>query len=340
MTIASTVDRPEASITRDRSAVPSAVEGRVAVSVDPLTDLSAREPGADKSWFDSIFIAGQVEARERRFGILVHILTQPASDARRLAVVVTDTANGTIESHSAMLSAEDYYWDRAALLIRAPGLEWSGDAQRQTVSVTTDWGAIKIDLEARGPALYYAGTGSFPLLGAQQWQFALPEMRCTGDLTYKGSRFLVEGEVWLDRQWGDLPDLKVTRWTWFNLAMPGGDKVAIWNARSADGSGAEDCWATILHPDGTHELVPVRPLADAAERFHESPTSDFAFPTKWTVRIPSRETVLFVTTTSIDQEIGGLGTSIYEGAATFEGTYRGRPVSGRTYVEQLGNWSR
>ena len=332
-------------ITLDRSGSthttrPELAEGRVPRSVDPATDLAARTPDSDPSWFDSIFISGQVKGPEHEYGILVHVLTQPASDVRRLAVVVTDTTSGEIESRSQMLSAEDYEWSRETLAIRTPGLSWTGDAQRQKLSVTTDWGAIEIEVEARGPVLYYAGTGSFPLLGAQQWQFALPEMHCAGALTFKGRTFPVAGDVWLDRQWGALPDLRVNRWTWFNMVMPGGDKVAIWNARSADGKGPEDSWATILDADGTHELVPVTPLADAAERFHESPDSDFAFPTKWTVTIPSRDTELVVVTTSINQEIGGMGTSIYEGAATFEGRYLGRGIRGKTYVEQLGNWSR
>ena len=108
----------------------------------------------------------------------------------------------------------------------------------------------------------------------------------------------------------------------------------------ADGTGPEESWATILHPDGTHELVPVTPLADSAERFHESSENAFAFPTKWTVSIASRDARLEVVTTSVDQEIPGLGASIYEGAATFTGTYLGQVVHDRTYVERLGNWTR
>ena len=314
--------------------------GFLPTMVDPATDLAAQPPGPDKTWFDSIFIAGQVTGGDHGFGILVHLLSQPATDTHRLAVVVTDTTTGAIESHSVMLKAGDFTWDRDKLWIIAPGLTWSGDASCQKVTVTTDWGAIDIALEAQGPVLFYAGLGRFDLLGATQFQFALPQMRTTGTLTFDGRTMLVAGETWLDRQWGGLPDLRVNRWSWMNLAMPNGDKIAIWNARSADGTGSEDSWATILHPDGTHEIVPVEPLADTAERFHESTENDFAFPTKWTVTIASRDTRLEVVTTSVDQEIPGLGTSIYEGAATFSGRYLGQDVVGRTYVEQLGNWSR
>lgn len=322
------------------SAGKSMHHGFLPTMVDPAADLAAQPPGADDTWFDSIFIAGQVTGGDHGFGILVHLLTQPASGSHRLAVVVTDTTTGAIESHSVMLAAGDFTWSREKLWIVAPGLTWSGDASCQKVTFTTDWGAIDIALEAEGPALFYGGLGSFELLGTTQFQFALPQMRTTGTLTFQGKSMLVTGETWLDRQWGGLPDLRINRWSWMNLAMPNGDKIAIWNARTAEGTGPEDSWATILRPDGTHEVVPVTPLADTAARFHESSENNFAFPTRWTVTIASRDTSLEVVTTSVDQEIPGLGTSIYEGAATFSGRYLGQDVVGRTYVEQLGNWSR
>lgn len=52
-----------------------------------------------------------------------------------------------------MLAADDFTWDRDKLSITAPGLTWSGDAERQKVAVTTDWGVIDITLEAEGPIL-------------------------------------------------------------------------------------------------------------------------------------------------------------------------------------------
>jgi Lipocalin-like domain/CrtC N-terminal lipocalin domain len=308
--------------------------------VDAAMDLVAQSPGLEKTWFDSIFIAGQVVDPHGSFGILVHLLSQPASNTHRLAVVLTNTTTGAIKSHSVMLAANDFTWSRDKLAIIAPGLRWSGDVNRQSVVFSTDWGAIDIILEAKGPALYYGGLGSFKLLGEVQFQFALPDMHTTGTLTFEGRTMQISGESWLDRQWGGLPDLRFNRWSWMNLGMPNGDKVAIWDARSADGTGPEESWATILHANGNHELVPVTPLADSADRFHESAENHFAFPTKWTVSIPSCDASLEVITTSINQEIPGLGTSIYEGAATFSGKYLGQVVEGRTYVEQLGNWSR
>ena len=165
-------------------------------------------------------------------------------------------------------------------------------------------------------------------------------MRTTGTLTAEGQVFQITGESWLDRQWGAIPDLVSNRWTWMNLSVSDGDKVGIWDIRSADGTGPEESWATVLHPDGTHELLPVVPLAREARRLCASPTSPYVFPTEWTITIPSRDTRLIVTATVIDQVIPGLpGTSVYEGAATFTGTYRGAAVTGRTYVEQLGNWT-
>ena len=284
-------------------------------------------------------MAGHVRADGHEFAYLVHVINQPDTDSRHLVVNVTDGTTGWFQAHNAFFSPDDFHWSSAGLDIRTPSLTWAGDAARQTISTTTPWGALDIVLEAQGPVLYYGGTGAFGLLNLTQVQYALPQLATTGTLTAEGHTWQVTGDSWLDRQWGAVPDLRVNRWSWMNLVIPGGDKIAIWDIRSADGKGPEESWATILRTDGTHELVPVTPLARNAGRLFTSPTSGFVFPTQWTLTIPSRDTRLTVTTTVVNQETPGLGTSVYEGAATFDGTYRGEPVSGRTYVEQLGNWT-
>lgn len=53
--------------------------GLLPMMVNPATDLASQPAGTDKTWFDSIFIAGQVIGADHGFGILVHLLSQPAS---------------------------------------------------------------------------------------------------------------------------------------------------------------------------------------------------------------------------------------------------------------------
>lgn len=319
--------------------VPSSPEPGMPVAVDAEANLASQPVGEGPFWFDSIFACGQVRAEGQDLAYLVHVIHMPEADIRRHVVTVTNSTTGQFWVHNVFVPADRYRWDSDQLQINTPEVTWIGDGQRQQITATTPWGGLDLILEAAGPVLYYGGTGSFELLGARQYQYALPDMRTKGTLTVEGRTLQVDGESWLDRQWGALPDLHANRWSWMNLSMPDGDKVAVWDIRSADGTGPEESWATVLHPDGTHELVPVTPLAQDARRFLSS-SGDFVFPTEWTLTIPSRDTQLTVTATVVEQEVEGLGTSTFEGAATFSGVYRGAQVNGRTYVEQLGNWSR
>ena len=71
------------------SAGKSMHHGFLPTMVDPAADLAAQPPGAEETWFDSIFIAGQVTGGDHGFGILVHLLTQPASGSLQNYLICT-----------------------------------------------------------------------------------------------------------------------------------------------------------------------------------------------------------------------------------------------------------
>jgi hypothetical protein len=55
------------------------------------------------------------------------------------------------------------------------------------------------------------------------------------------------------------------------------------------------------------------------------------------VNIPALDASLTVVAKPQGQEIQFSG-GVFEGASRVTGRYRGRPVTGQAYVEQLGNW--
>lgn len=230
-----------------------------------------------------------------------------------------------------------YYQSICKLDIKAPGLSWTGGSARQSVRVETPWGALDVDMTPTGPAMNYASTGVFNLVdGVPNYEFALPEMRTSGTLVVDGKKHRVRGTSWLDRQWGEMP-LSLTRWTWMNLSMPNGDKVALWDTV---GSRTKDSWATVLHPDGSYDVVDVEPLVRSASRPWTSPATNQTYPTRWRVSIPALRSELDVRITgNPDQEIETPdGSGYLEAAAAFTGTYDGKKVRGENYVEMTGEW--
>ncbi|GAA4736339.1 lipocalin family protein [Phytohabitans rumicis] len=305
--------------------------------VDPAVDLGSQTPGPEITWSDSIYFTSMVKAGRQEFGVLAHALAAPNAQglAGIYALSVTDKTNGWYKSHSTTLTAEQFHWSRGKLDITLPELTWTGDNTRMTVKATAPWGSLDAQFEVTGPVMNYAGTGLFKLVDVQNYEFAFPAMRTSGTLVIEGRKHAITGTAWLDRQWGPLPQA-FQRWTWMNLDLPGGDKVAIWDAV---GTGTENAWATVLHPDGSYDLAAVEPLANHAAEPWTSPTTGAKYPTRWRITIPSLHARLDVKVTGTpEQELVLVAGSRLEATAAFTGTYNGRNVRGENYVEMIGAW--
>ncbi len=311
---------------------------QVPAMVDPSKDLLAHEAGPERGWFESIYFTSELEADGRNIGVLLHALTMPKVFGPIVIFSITDETNGLYRNHMARIPPDQFSWGATEFSITTPGLEWTGDHEKMSVSFEVPWGAIDFVLESRGPAMVYGGTGVFPLLGETNFEFALPNMATTGTLHVEGDELRVEGRSWLDRQWGTITPRPDLRWTWMNLIMPDGEVVAIWNALDEQ---AEESWATVLRSDGSHEVVAVEPLAAGAEAYWTSEQTGQRYPTRWRVRIPALDANLTVNVTGTPAQesfLPGGHMARLEATAAFSGTYRSQPVSGRNYVEMIGDW--
>ncbi|MBL1097689.1 lipocalin family protein [Streptomyces coffeae] len=336
MPTAQAADGENRAVGSENRTAPTPVATGIPSVVDPAADLAAQTPGPDETWTDSIYINGEVKADGHDFGLLVHTMNVPHSDQRTLSVSVTDVTTGWYKSYESKVAKDDYIWSKSGLNIKMPGLSWTGDAEKMSLKTTTPWGSLDIRLKPKGPAMKYAGTGEFPLLGEPQVEFAYPSVQTTGTLNIEGKSHKVSGETWLDRQWGNIPRSSSPHWTWMNFNLPNGDKIAIWDSIN---SKAEESWATVLHPDGSYDLAAVKPLAEGADRIWKSPDTGKAYPTRWRIEIPALKAHLNVrmTGTNAQELTGGLGARV-EGTAAFAGTYEGKKVSGKNFVEMTGAW--
>lgn len=287
----------------------------------------AAHPNVDREWW---YVIGHLTAHGHRFGYEVQIVSQPKVEAQ---IGITDETTGAYYTYSPVYSPDQGSFSTTELNVREPSATLSGPMDAMQLHATMPDGDIKLTLSARGPALYNNGTGLLPFLGGSTYYYALPSLASQGTLTVKGHTYRVTGQSWLDRQWGSWDWNAVQKWTWMPVQLSNGDRISLWDLFTG---GTEFPYATVLHPDGTHEIVAVTPLVDGASGFWTSPTTGKRYPTRWTVKIPALDARLTVIATAPQgQEIQGDG-GIYEGAAKVSGQYRGKPVTGQTYVEQLG----
>ncbi|MBO4254096.1 lipocalin family protein [Streptomyces griseorubiginosus] len=320
------------------SRTPHVVNEGIPSTLDPATDLGAHTLSSDPSDSESIFATSWVKGGGHEFGITLSTATLPNVGQNVISVSVTDVTTGWYKGYQVPVDTKDLYWGKTGLDIKTPDITWKGTAQNMTVKASTPWGSVDVNLKAAGPALKAAGTGSFPLYGKTNYEYALPSMRTTGTLSVQAKDYQVSGQTWVDRQWGpyDITDTS-SRWTWMPIRLPGGDKLLVWDSVS-DKKG-ENAWATVMHRDGSYELATVEPVAKGAHRIWTSPATGNAYPTRWSIDIPALRTHLAVRVTGTDaQEFTGGAGARYDGTAAYSGTFEGKKVDGVTYAEMVGHW--
>ena len=184
------------------------------------------------------------------------------------------------------------------------------------------------------------GGGEFNLAVIKVHQYSKPKIRPSGTLSIHGQTYPISGEAWFDRQWQQAPgpvndgDL---HWAWMDLNLNCGDKLSLWSVEWPSKHVAK-AWATMQLPDGKQKVVSVEPFLDSSKSFWKSPVSGQNYPVDCRVVIPALDAELQVTPQPIEQEIASEHISKYEAASEITGTYKGKPTSGFSYIEYVGNF--
>lgn len=288
----------------------------------------AAHAGTQQEWW---YVIGHLTARGHRFGYEVQIVD---SATPQTFVAITDQTTGAYYTQSQTLTPDQVAFSTTALDLHSPAATLSGPMNAMHLHATLPVGDIDLTLDARGPVLYNNGTGLMPFLGGSSYYYSLPSVASQGTITENHRTYQVTGESWVDRQWGTWDWGTAQKWTWMAIQLANGDRINLWDLFD---QGGESHYATVLHPDGTEQIVAVDPLADGTSDFWTSPTSGKRYGTRWKVTIPALGADLTVVTRPQGQEIQSDG-GIFEGASSVSGRYRGRPAAGEAYVEQLGDW--
>ena len=289
----------------------------------------AAHPNTPIEWW---YVVGHLNAHGHRFGYQVTILN--IGGAPQALIAITDKTTGKYYTQSQRYSPDQTSFSTIELDVRTPHATLSGPMDAMRLHATLPVGEIDLTLSARGPAMYNNGTGLIPFLDGTSYYYSLPSLATLGTLEVNNRTYPVTGESWLDRQWGSWKQDTLQKWTWMALQLSNGDRVNLWDLLATD---REFPYATVLRPDGTHEVVAVKPLADTTSDFWTSPSSGKRYGTRWTVNIPALDASLTVVAQPRGQELQA-SSGLYEGAATVTGRYRGKPVTGLAYAEQYGNW--
>ena len=166
--------------------------------------------------------------------------------------------------------------------------------------------------------------------------YSMTRLATRGTVRVDGVSFPVEGNSWLDREWGTSALEKgQVGWDWFALQLSDGRDLMFYRLRRKGGGTDPFSAGTLVLPDGSH-----RPLSPDDVRIEDleswrSPESGVRYPSRWRLRLPHEGLELEVFPRIADQELR-TAVRYWEGAVGVRGTSRGERVEGEGYVELTG----
>ncbi len=203
--------------------------------------------------------------------------------------------------------------------------------------------ALDLVLDEGKPVVLHGEAGysrKGPSPGNASHYYSLTRMPTRGTLTVDGERVQVTGASWMDHEFGtSFLEPGQVGWDWFSIQLDDGSEVMLFQIRRSDGSADPFASGTLVGADGR-----ARPLGAGAFQLKAgdtwtSPRSGGRYPVAWQVWLPGEDLALEVRAAFPAQELrteDSTAVTYWEGAIEVRGTRRGRPVTGRGYLEMTG----
>lgn len=217
------------------------------------------------------------------------------------------------------------------------------DAERMRLRAADGPIAIDLLLDPQKPFVIHGEDGAHQksgVPGQASHYITYSRLGTTGTVTWDGEPHTVEGLSWMDHEFGSdaLGDEQVG-WDWFALQLGNGEDIMVYQIRERDGTVAPVSSGSLVGPEGARTEIRESDFEKEITGRWKSPATGANYPMGWRLRFPGYEGVLEVIPFFPEQEMvteRSVGTSYWEGAVRIEGIWRGKPVTGRGYVELVG----
>jgi predicted secreted hydrolase len=169
--------------------------------------------------------------------------------------------------------------------------------------------------------------------------YSLTRMPTRGTLTVDGETFAVQGSSWMDHEFGTtFLEREQQGWDWLSLQLGDGRELMLYQLRRDDGSRDPRSSGTLVDTHGTATHLRAADFTMSRDGPTFRSPSGATYPVAWTIEVPGAGLVLRVSTPLENQELVTPAANIayWEGLIDVTGTARGRPMTGRGYLEMTG----
>ena len=203
--------------------------------------------------------------------------------------------------------------------------------------------AIELRLSPRKPPVLQGDRGlsqKGPSEGNASYYYSLTRLETSGSLTVDGQTVPVTGLSWMDHEFSSsFLEQGQQGWDWMAIQLDNHQELMIYQIRRNDGTADVHSSGTMIDEQGRAEPLKGHQFQLIAKDRWRSPASGARYPVLWTVSLPEKQTLLRVEAAFPEQEMNTLatiGTPYWEGSVIVTGTWEGKEVRGRGYLEMTG----
>jgi predicted secreted hydrolase len=216
--------------------------------------------------------------------------------------------------------------------------DWRLDIQPHTtrLAVRAKHITLNIELGSQKPPVVH-GEGTM-YIGSEHpmYYYSKTRMQASGILEKEGCRFEVQGQAWMDHQWGQMGQLgsDYRGWSWFSLRFNDHTECMLFQTHEMDGR--VSFLGSFIDAQGEAHLVSEAECFIQGTGNWTSPHTGLEYPSGWRVVITPLGLTVDVTPVLADQEIHRdveATPPYWEGLCTVRGSRRGREIGGNAFVE-------
>jgi len=191
---------------------------------------------------------------------------------------------------------------------------------------------LDLIITSRKPAVLHGKKGVIGIGKGYSYYYSLTNMEIKGTITINGKTKQVEGDAWMDHQWGNF-DLFDKQWDWLSIKLT--DDTEIMTFQPLDKATQN----TMFYTSFIDKKGKVKIIKDAerhSTKSWKSSKTGIVYPTHWNLKIPSKKLNLNIKPEFNKQEMHDGIAKYLEGSCSVTGTYKKKRTNGKAYMELVG----
>jgi predicted secreted hydrolase len=197
----------------------------------------------------------------------------------------------------------------------------------QELQAVCDRFTLTLDLRPEKPLVIHRKASPY---------ISFSRLAASGDLQWNGQSLPVKGLAWMDHEFFDTPSGSgLGGWDWFSIQLDNREEVMLYRFRANAASSS----GTYIDASGAAHFLDSTQFSVSPGRLWKSPHSGAEYPVSWEIAIPSLQLHLSERPAIEDQELftaNSVSPIYWEGAVTYTGQMRNRPIRGAGYLEMTG----